>query len=793
MKATKYCTALFVTVLSLQQALAANPPVASAELPATVVPRPSSEDRAAAAGWRGGGNWLDQHHDINRIGESYAVDLAFLGDSITQGWGGPGRRVGAPAAAVLDRFFGHLNVANFGISGDRTQHILWRIDHGNFDAIDPKYVVLLIGTNNLTHDSADDIATGIEAILDRLANNAPRTTALLCSVVRGADPNDPLRKKADRLNELIRPLARRANVRFVDLAELFLLPDGRANPELIRGDFVHFKEAGYRTWAEALRPHLKELLDIEPRVPVVPVPARMLLGEGEFTLTHETRILCNQSSDEAAATRLGDAIHRATGHRLTCRARKDNDPPQGAILLSTRTGSSDLGAEGYSLDVTTTFIVLRGAQPAGLFYATQTLLQLLPPEVYSKSTATGRPLAWNIPCISIVDKPRFAWRGLMLDASRHFQSVEYVKRYLDLMALHKLNVFHWHLVDGHGWRVEIKKYPNLTEVGAWRNQPGYPKAGETGRYGGFYSQDEIREVVDYARARHITIVPEIEMPGHSWAAIAAYPHLSCTKQPQEVAYFFDYPCKEQKFPAMEGSDVFCAGSDATYTFLEDVLTEVLALFPSEFIHIGGDEVDKKWWKACETCQARMRSEGLANEHELQSHFIKRIERFLAARGRRLIGWDEILEGGLAPNATVMSWRGTQGGIAAARQGHDVVMSPNKALYFDHFQSTAPSHPSAWPGLNSLRTVYDYEPVPAELSGEQATHVLGAQANVWTCFTHTDALLDMMTYPRACALAEITWSPRESRDWSDFSRRMKTHKRRLDAIGVNYYRGTPVIP
>jgi hexosaminidase len=433
-------------------------------------------------------------------------------------------------------------------------------------------------------------------------------------------------------------------------------------------------------------------------------------------------------------------------------------------------------AEGYDLEIAPAGAVVRSSTEAGAFYAAQTLKQL-------------RAADGSLPCVTIHDEPRFSWRGMMLDAARHFQSKEYVERYLDLMAGFKLNVFHWHLVDDHGWRIEIKKYPKLTEVGAWRKQPGYTNNG--GIYGGFYTQDDIREVVAYAAARHITMVPEIEMPGHSEAALAAYPELTCDGKPGFVGYFFDYPCKAQRFPA-SSCGVYCAGNEQTFAFLEDVLTEVMVLFPGKYIHVGGDEVDMGYWNRCAKCQARMKAEGLKDGRELEGYFMKRIETFLNIHGKKLIGWDEILEGGLAPNATVMSWRGVEGGRAAVKAGHHAVMSPQNALYFDHAQSASPDHPPSWPGVNSLETVYRYEPVPDGLAPEQEKLILGAQANLWTCFTHTPELLDLMTFPRECALAEIDWSPKVARDWKDFSARMEAYYSRLDALGVRYYRDASVI-
>ncbi len=424
-----------------------------------------------------------------------------------------------------------------------------------------------------------------------------------------------------------------------------------------------------------------------------------------------------------------------------------------------------LAAEAYVLDVAATAVTVRAAGSAGFFRARTTLDQLGPPP-------------W--PALHIEDAPRFAWRGLMLDASRHFQTVAEVKRLLDRMARYKLNVLHWHLTDGHGWRIEIKAYPKLTAVGGFREQP------PVGRYGGFYTQEEIRDVVAYAAARHITVVPEIEMPGHSRAAVAAYPELGCPQAAQPVDYFFDFPCPAQRFPSMPGTDVLCVSREGTFTFLTNVLTEVMALFPSTFLHVGGDEVNFGSWNSCTNCPARRRELGLKDGPAQQSWFMQRIDHFLTGHGRRLVGWDEILEGGLASNATVMSWRGTAGGVAAARSGHDAVMSPGQPLYFDHGQSEHPSEPAHWPGTETLEEVYRYEPVPAELTPEQARHILGPQANLWTCFTHTERLLELQLFPRLLALAEVAWSPAGRRDWDSFTRRLPAHRRWLDGQGIAHW-------
>ena len=370
--------------------------------------------------------------------------------------------------------------------------------------------------------------------------------------------------------------------------------------------------------------------------------------------------------------------------------------------------------------------------------------------------------------IKINDYPRFSWRGMHLDVGRHMFSVEFIKKYLDLMAMFKMNVFHWHLTEDQGWRIEIIKYPKLTEISAFRTEH------DGTVYGGFYTQDDIREIVAYAAERQITIVPEIEMPGHCMATLAAYPELSCTGGPFEV-------------PSVWGvkKDVYCAGKEETFEFLENVLLEVMDLFPGEYIHIGGDEVPKDRWEKCSKCQARMRKEGLADEHELQSYFIKRMETFLNEHGRKLIGWDEILEGGLAPEATVMSWRGEKGGIEAAEMGHEVVMTPNSHCYFDHYQADPSTQPKAIGGLTTLYDVYHYQPLPDELNEIEKELILGAQGNVWTEYIKTPEQVEYMALPRMIALAEVDWSPERRINWIRFIRKIKAQFKRLDVMDVKY--------
>ena len=450
----------------------------------------------------------------------------------------------------------------------------------------------------------------------------------------------------------------------------------------------------------------------------------------------------------------------------------DADLAQWGVRVRLVPGDSLRGAESYSLTVAPGGVTLTAPRMAGRFYGLITLQQLV------EAARAADAVAPRVGSVTIADAPRFAYRGLHLDVGRHFQPVEFVKRYIDLMARFKLNTFHWHLTEDQGWRIEIKAYPRLTEVASCRKETMVerkfdPYVGDGTPHCGFYTQDEVREVVAYAAARNVTVVPEIEMPGHAQAALAAYPELACTEGPFEPWTMWGV-----------SEEILCP-HERTFTFLETVLTEVLALFPSPMIHIGGDEAPKTRWKASPVAQEIIRREGLKDEHGLQSWFIKRIDTWLAARGRRLVGWDEILEGGLAPGATVMSWRGTAGGIDAARQGRDVIMTPTSPLYLDYYQGDPRFEPLAIGGLNTLEQVYAFEPVPDALTPAQARRILGAQGNVWTEYLKTPAAVEYMAYPRAIALAEVTWSARDRRDWDSFARRLPGALRALDRLRVNY--------
>ena len=511
---------------------------------------------------------------------------------------------------------------------------------------------------------------------------------------------------------------------------------------------------------------------------LIPLPQKIERLDGAFVLTPQTRIYADWASRQTAKL-LAQRLRQATGYQLKI-SRKifSSAPVSNGILLTTKNTNTSLGAEGYELTVTTNSVVIRAPAQAGVFYGSQTLLQLLPPEIFSTNVVANAN--WQMPCVQIEDWPRFKWRGMMLDVSRHFYNKLEVERLLDQMARFKLNRFHWHLVDDHGWRIEIKKYPKLTEVGAWRSGVGFnldPKSttayGPDGRYGGFYTQADIREVVAYAAARHITIVPEIEMPGHSLAALAAYPQYGCTGGPYTI------PVSGGVF-----NGIYNPANEETFRFLENILTEVFQLFPSRYIHIGGDEVRKETWKNSPECQALMKREALKNEEELQSWFIRRIEKFVNAHDHALIGWSEILQGGLAKSAVVMDWIG--GGKEAAAAGHNVIMTPTDFCYFDYCQSLDRSlEPHGFAAYLPLRKVYSFEPVPVGLTPPNDSYVLGGQANVWTEYIAATTHLEYMIFPRLDALAEVVWSPKDSRNWEDFQRRLKVDERRLDKLGVNH--------
>ncbi len=515
--------------------------------------------------------------------------------------------------------------------------------------------------------------------------------------------------------------------------------------------------------------------DKQSAISIIPQPVRLAPGSGRFIIGPDTRIYVGLRNDELRriGQGLSQDIQRATGVVVPVVPAAPGPQSTSVISLTLAPATDTLGAEGYTLSVQPTRVVLAASQLAGVYWGTQTIKQLLP---------TQRGAAASLPAVEIADKPRYSWRGMHLDVCRHFFPVDFVKQYIDYLALHKLNTFHWHLTDDQGWRIEIKKYPKLTSVGGWREGTLIGHYGETvprydnQRYGGFYTQEQIKEVVAYAKARYITVVPEIEMPGHALAALTAYPELACTSGPFQVA---------QTWGVFD--DIFCAGNEQTFQFLQDVLAEVVPLFPSKIIHIGGDEAPKTRWHTCPKCQARMQAEHLKDEHELQSYFVQRMEKLLNTKGKTIIGWDEILEGGLAPGAAVMSWRGMEGGVAAARQQHQVVMTPGEYAYFDHYQGDPALEPLAFGGYLPLEKVYAFDPTPKELTAAERPYILGAQANLWTEYIPTTQQVEYMVLPRMAALAEVLWTPPSRKDWSDFQQRMRPQYQRYAALGANYAR------
>jgi len=515
---------------------------------------------------------------------------------------------------------------------------------------------------------------------------------------------------------------------------------------------------------------------------LIPQPVSVEMRPGIFRLHSAIAIVAPPGVPEAhqAAAYLASALAAPTGWQLKISESARSSARRNAIVLALTAQSSGAAhPDGYELTVTPRGVRIESPTPAGLFYGVQTLLQLLPSEIESRTRSDA---AWTAPCVHIADYPRFAWRGLLLDVSRHFFSKEFVEQYIDRMARYKMNVFHWHLTDDNGWRIEIKSLPQLTQVGAWRvprlakwGAGEAPREGEAATEGGFYTQDDIREVVAYARQRFITVVPEIEMPGHSLAALAAYPEISCTGGPFQVDPGSNFYTKVD--------NALCPGNEKTFEFIDKVFGEVAPLFPSEYVHIGGDECFKGFWKTCAKCQRRMADEHLSTPEELQSYLVRRAEKILESKGKKLIGWDEILEGGLAPNAAVMSWRGMQGGIAAAKMNHQVVMTPTNFVYLDYYQGDPSLEPSTF-GWLPLSTCYRFDPTP---EGVDPKYILGGQGNLWTESVPNPRHAEYMTWPRAFALAEVFWSPKASRNWDDFAARVESQFRRLDAAQVNYAR------
>ena len=528
-------------------------------------------------------------------------------------------------------------------------------------------------------------------------------------------------------------------------------------------------------------------LTFAQEVKIIPQPVELTTNVGSFVITPKTSLVVTSKIDDATASFLNMYLFDYYGFKLPIVKKATKD----FIKFNTLKNIKGLKAEGYSLKSNGNGVAIEGNSDIGTFYGMQTLIQLLPVE---KSNSL------KIAAVTVKDEPRFVYRGAMLDVARHFFPVSFVKKYIDYLALHKMNYFHWHLTEDQGWRIEIKKYPRLTEIGSKRNGSivgRYPGTGNDNKpEGGFYTQEDVKEIVKYASDRFITVIPEIEMPGHSSAAIAAYPMLSCF--PEEKTEIPANAISEKSTQELANgrvklvqetwgvfTDVY-APTEYTFNFLEDVLDEVMALFPSKYIHVGGDESPKDAWKRSAFCQQLIKEKGLKDEHELQSYFIQRMEKYINKNGRTLIGWDEILEGGLAPNAIVMSWRGEAGGIAAAKEKHQVIMTPGSHVYLDHSQTKNDKEVTIG-GLTSLEKIYSYEPIPKELNTEQAKYVLGAQGNVWTEYMENPAKVEYMIFPRLSALSEVLWSPKKAKNWSAFQSKIETQKKRYDMWGANYFK------
>ena len=515
---------------------------------------------------------------------------------------------------------------------------------------------------------------------------------------------------------------------------------------------------------------------------IIPKPAKLKPQQGQFVFSDETRIVAPVSSDPDMYNAVFTLFERLllNGVKVEITDNSDGSIKADKNMVYCRLAPSITNREAYKMKIAKDRIEIEAGAPAGIFYAMQTIRQLLPPEINRGSL--NRDMTWAVPCVVIEDEPRYPYRGLLLDVCRHFSSVTAVKHYIDLLAFHKINRFHWHLTDDQGWRIEIKKYPKLTEVGAWRDRTliGHHETADRKykqeRYGGFYTQAQIKEVVAYAKKKFVTVIPEIEMPGHAVAALAAYPELSCCGGPFEVAGHWGV-----------FNDVYCP-KESTFEFFENVLAEVMELFPGEYIHIGGDECPKLRWTNCHHCQTKIKELGLKDENELQSYFITRIEKFVNGKGKRIIGWDEILEGGLAPNATVMSWRGAEGGIAAAQQGHDVIMTPTAFCYLDYYQTeNRQNEPLSIGGYVPMEKVYSFDPTPASLTAAEAKHILGGQCNLWREYIASDMHVEYMLFPRLAALSEAVWTPGNEKNYENYLTRLNGILKHYETLNINYSR------
>lgn len=533
---------------------------------------------------------------------------------------------------------------------------------------------------------------------------------------------------------------------------------------------------------------MKDYINSDQDYAIIPKPIDIQVKNGRFIIDQNTKVTADKDL-KVEAQYLAEILSLSTGKEIQFTDNKGN-----INLIIDSSLESD---EAYILSVDYNKVKISSKTAKGVFYGIQSLRQL----IQKKALCENESVIASIPATLITDAPRYAYRGMHLDVARHFFSVDFIKRYIDILAMHKMNSFHWHLTEDQGWRIEIKKYPKLTEIGAWRNGTivgNYPGSeNDNLKYGGYYTQEEVKEVIAYAAKNHITVIPEIELPGHSSAAIAAYPFLSCFPKEKSIVPkgMISKGSKEAqkngKPKIVQESwgvydDVYCAGKEETFEVLENILSEVIELFPSKYIHIGGDECPKGNWKKCPLCQQRKKEHGLKDEHELQSYFIQRIEKFVNSKGKSIIGWDEILEGGLAPNATVMSWRGNKGGIEAANADHNVIMSPNSHCYFDHYQAKdRTNEPIAIGGFLPVEKVYSFDPTPDELEASKHKYILGGQANLWTEYIGTEEYAEYMLLPRLTALSESLWSQKKMKNWDDFKVRLSTFRKKYDELGLNY--------
>jgi len=694
--------------------------------------------------------------------------IVAIGDSITAA-GGYLRDIDAMFAAQYPDLK-LPKVINKGISGQKAEDLVQRFD-ADVVKLKPAYVTISIGINDVWHrlgapHDAKVLAEykrNVATMVDHAQQAGIKVVLLTPTLIR-EDAGSAGNKRLVQYVEAEKQIAAEKKCQIVDLHGTFLaaLKQKPASEKgnWLTADGVHMKPLGDAIMATGVlralgvpddklsgsdKPSAAKTSGGKTTIgALIPYPVSLETGGGSFTLTADTVIAADNGS-RSTARQLSSYLKPATGWTLPIAG--SDHTAKSSIVLTQDTSLTDLGSEGYLLEIAPQQISLTAPTQAGLFYAVQTLRQLLPPQIYSAKVA--KDVVWKAPSVKIKDFPRFGWRGMMLDSGHDFQTLPFVLKFIDAMAAHKFNVFHWHLTDLGTWSVEIKKYPKLLDAST-RGRGVKP---------GYYTQTQIRSVVQYAAQRHITVVPEIDMPGHSVPALLAYPELNCP---------------------LKGGRVwqYCLGNEKTFEFLENVLSEVIELFPAKYIHIGGDECPKDRWKQCPLCQERLKAENLKDENELQSYFVKRIEKFLDSKGRRLIGWDEILEGGLAPKASVMSWRGMGGGISAAKSGHDVVMAPTSHLYFDYPQTT-------------VELVYSFEPIPKELTAEQAEHVLGAQAQMWSDNHPTEENIELLVYPRACALAEVVWSPAATRNYVDFFPWLTYHQQRLAALGLHYRPMAPI--